>query len=96
MSIDDLAERYDGTDLLTLLALSGWTIRRSPSTGTALRAVRDGVQVSARSSSLPEAICSLFIRAMRAGSASARSTASASTGADGRDAAAERPRRSIG
>jgi hypothetical protein len=72
MTVDDLAERYDGTDLLRLLMLSGWTIRASSTTGTALRALRDGVQVSARATSFPEAAGSLFIRAMRAGAAAPR------------------------
>ena len=73
MTVDELAERYDGSDLLTLLTLSGWTIRRSPSPGTTLQAARNGVKVSARAASLPEAIGSLFIRAMRVGAASSAS-----------------------
>jgi hypothetical protein len=77
MSIDDLAERYDGSDLLQFLVLSGWTIRRTSNTGTALRALRDGVQVSARAASFPEAAGSLFIRAMRAGAASPRGRSAA-------------------
>ena len=80
MTIDDLAERYDGTDLLRLLMLSGWTIRRSASPGTALRALRDGVEVSARAASFPEAAGCLFIRAMRAGAVSRRGGSTARRG----------------
>lgn len=66
MNEDDLAARYDDTELLQLLALCGWTIRAS-SGGTALSAVRGGRQVRVRARSLPEAIGSLFVRAMRSG-----------------------------
>jgi hypothetical protein len=70
MNEDDLA-RHDGTELLKLLTLCGWTIRAS-SGGTALSAVRNGMQVSVRARSLPEAIGSLFVRAMRSGTTTQR------------------------
>jgi hypothetical protein len=72
MNQDDLAERYDGSELLELLTLCGWTIRPSSGPGPALRAVRDGVQVAAQAGSLPEAILRLFVRAMRSGTVDGR------------------------
>lgn len=74
MNEDDLAARYDGTELLHLLALCGWTIRAS-SGGTALSAVRGGRQVRVRARSLPEAIGSLFVCAMRSRTTAPRSEA---------------------
>jgi hypothetical protein len=78
MNQDDLVERYDGSELLELLALCGWTIRPSPSPAPALRAVRDGVQVAVQADSLPEAIRRLFLRAMRSGSVDGRASTSVS------------------
>ena len=70
MNEDDLA-RHDGTELLHLLALCGWTVRAS-SGGATLSAVRGGMQVSVRARSLSEAIGSLFVRAMRSGTTTQR------------------------
>lgn len=77
MNSDDIAERFDGTELLNLLRLCGWRVRCSHGrTGESLRAVRDGVQVTASAATFAEAIGSLFIRAMRVnrGSRPARSS----------------------
>jgi len=79
MTEDDLAAHYDGAELLHLLALCGWTVRAS-SGGAALSAVRGGRQVRVRAGSLPEAIGSLFVRAMRSGTLSEAMTPASSPG----------------
>jgi hypothetical protein len=51
MNSDDIAERFDGTELLNLLRLCGWRVRCSHGrTGESLRAVRDGLGRNVRRS----------------------------------------------
>jgi hypothetical protein len=69
MTRRDLDERYDGRQLLELLRLCGWSVRRGSVDSPVLNAVRENQRVSASGKTFAEAIGNLFVRAMRSGGA---------------------------
>jgi hypothetical protein len=55
----------DGSLLLELLHYAGWRLQIRKARTVSIRAVRDGVEVHANGSTLPEAAAQTFARAMR-------------------------------